>query len=562
MKTLIIIVATVATSTLSVLAADNATLYSNASTSAANACGNSIDICPSCNEQNITDASNTSYTVYCDSVILSTERYAVTNKDAVKTPRLCMGACDEFSGCIGTYYSAGSCILAVGSFLNVVTDPGYTAFRRFAGPSAGAAPANSTTVYHTPSSSYHMSATTISASATSTSSSDTTSGCQASDISCPECDGKVVTDDRGQTYKVYCDNQLFADSDYSVQRWTSPSGCLLECDDYTWCKGATLHPQGNCELARGENVFPQEMPGYTAFSPVATGVPKAPPAHPSMYPTGAFTSATRMSSFLVGSSPASTQSGPATTQSPTGCHTASARCPECDGMKIMDSDNQTYVITCVEKPICEDIVNAGNASQAACLARCDADPICFAALWDTGHCDLCQGLVANFSAFDAPAAYVVFLWQLAANANATGTATISSTLASSASKATSTRQSTFSTSSRHSALSTSRRTTSTSKRTSSKSRRTTSTTKSVVPSSGPASTWTDSGMYAQTVQTASIPSSTGVSMSATLSSLPQASNVSYASTSTTTAAFVPPLTNGSVSYANAGRADPSGMSLV
>ena len=252
--------------------------------------------------------------------------------------------------------------------------------------------------------------------ASSTAGSTNTSGaCNASAISCPACNNEVVTDDRGKSYKVHCDNQLFAESDYSIQQWTSPSGCLLECDDYTWCKGATFWPQGNCELAKGSDVFPQDMPGYTAFLPVVTGTAvKAPATSPSRFPTYAYTSVrkTKTSSHLTFQTVTLTGPSASTTAS---CVSSAARCPECEGETVKDAVNSTYIISCSAEPVCQNIVNTGRASQDTCMTRCDADPVCFAALWDSGECHLCEQALDGLVAFDAPAAYVVFLAEPVAN---------------------------------------------------------------------------------------------------------------------------------------------------
>lgn len=222
-------------------------------------------------------------------------------------------------------------------------------------------------------------------------------------------------------YKVYCDYQLFADSDYSVQSWTSPSGCLLECDNYTWCKGATFWPQGNCELAKGADVFPQEMPGYTAFLPApdATKTPN-PQNSPSRYPTGTIPPVTTHNtrSAYTFKTVTDTLVGSSTTLTAPTCTPSAARCPVCHGVTTTDTLNQTYTITCASEPICQDSVNKGTAfSQDVCMKKCDADPICFAALWNNTQCHLCEGAIDGF--VDAPAEYVVFL---AGNTTASATA--------------------------------------------------------------------------------------------------------------------------------------------
>lgn len=489
-----------------------------AAASSTNACGVTPEVCLSCDNQNITDASGASYTVYCASMINSTDRYTATNANATGTYRLCMQACDDFSGCLGAYYSTfGDCILATGTFSNLVQAEGYTAFRKVVVSSSSTRTHSTTTKLPISTTSLLFpSVTGTVASATSGGSTNMSSSCQATAISCPSCDGKVVTDDRGKSYTVYCDNQLFADSDCSIQRWASPQGCLAECDTFTWCKGSTFWPQGNCELAKGSNVFPQLMPGYTAFLPIASvGAATIPQTSPSRYPTGIATStrsktrtSTRSSSRAAMTFSTVTLSGPSATPT-SGCIPSAARCPACDGFTVTDKVNQTYSITCASEPICQYIVEASpggtNTSQELCRENCDADPICFVALWNDGHCDLCEGAIDGLIAADAPTDYVVFLAELASSTTSAAHAQTFITAPAPSSTAVSTTATLSSL----------------------------SVTASPLTSSSTSST---------------PPSTTVVSITATLSSL----SVTASPPTSSSASFVPPLTDGSVSFATTG----------
>ncbi|KAI7172695.1 hypothetical protein KC343_g10576, partial [Hortaea werneckii] len=242
-------------------------------------CGSSTEVCPACHNDEITSPSGEKYSVTCSAYLLSTDSYEVTNDEAVNTTRLCLEACDRFKSCLGaTYSEQGDCILATGEIEGfaaaeggiekVALVKGTSARSTTSLPASVSAEATSysllkpTTVYNktAPAGSTVAAATPIA------------STCNLDEISCPECHEEVITDANNQTYKVFCDNRLYSDDSFAVQRSISPEGCLIECDEYTWCDGATFwpEPQGNCQLARGENVFPVERDGYTAFLPVAT----------------------------------------------------------------------------------------------------------------------------------------------------------------------------------------------------------------------------------------------------------------------------------------------------
>jgi hypothetical protein len=64
--------------------------------------------------------------------------------------------------------------------------------------------------------------------------------------------------------------------------------------------------------------------------------------------------------------------------------------------------NQTWTMSCIEMPFCETLVDMANGTlQFECLEFCDADPTCFAATWNSGHCTLCQGALDG-SVLDLP----------------------------------------------------------------------------------------------------------------------------------------------------------------
>ncbi|KAI7085877.1 hypothetical protein KC356_g5533 [Hortaea werneckii] len=385
-------------------------------------CGSSTEVCPACHNDEITSPSGEQYSVTCSAYLLSTDSYEVTNDEAVNTTRLCLEACDRFDSCLGATYSEhGDCVLATGEIEGFAAAEGgierVALVKRSSARSTTSLPASvsaQATSYSLikPTTVYNKTAPTGSTFAAATSSAST---CNLDEVSCPECHEEVITDTNNQTYKIFCDNRLYSDDSFAVQRSISPEGCLIECDEYTWCDGATFwpEPQGNCQLARGENVFPVERDGYTAFLPVATLLSSiAPATSPSRYPTNngymPLASTTWLSTLqmFTSSSPA-----PAITST---CDRVAPTCPECDGSVVTDQAGQVYTVRCNVEAVCDDIVEAGWASQQDCMDDCDRDPVCFAALWEGGHCDLCARALQNLiPTGDYPEAVVLLPDQVA-----------------------------------------------------------------------------------------------------------------------------------------------------
>ncbi|KAK0869810.1 hypothetical protein LTS02_002856 [Friedmanniomyces endolithicus] len=404
------------------------------------ACGTTFDPCPACDGQTMRDDAGISYAVTCDSFIASTDQYAAAS-GVINTTSHCLEACDELNGCSGVYFlpvTDAVCTLITGTIVGVESQQGYNAYVRQVAPNVT-----------TPSSSSYVNATSVASRVTTSYFQPTddavaspSSGnvsaiaavpkCPATNITCPACDGEFVTDARNRTYKVCCDNQLYADGDYNIQRWVSPEGCLAECDNYSWCMGSTFRPEGNCQLAKGQNVFPEEMQGYTAFLPVPnkTAVAAAPQS-PSAYPTTDGYSAVAVSGPSTFATSTSSSVQPSSTSSPS-CDPDIARCPTCDGAKVTDWLNQTYTMSCNEVPICGLVVNRANHTlQFECLEYCDADAVCFAASWESGSCYLCQETLEGrtLEVQAGPADYVYYYpVSPGAVASRTASSTTSSTL--------------------------------------------------------------------------------------------------------------------------------------
>ncbi|KAK0265061.1 hypothetical protein B0A54_09149 [Friedmanniomyces endolithicus] len=381
--------------------AGSAASISAAPSAALNACGTTFDPCPACDGQTMQDFAGVSYAVTCDSFIASTDQYAAAT-GVINTTSQCLEACDELSGCLGVYFfpvTDAVCTLITGTIVGVESQQGYNAYVRQGAPNTTAPSStsydNTTSIASRVSTFYYQTTEDAPAPPPSSNVSAIAAApkCPATNVTCPACNGETVTDARNRTYNVFCDNQLYADGDYNIQRWVSPEGCLAECDNYSWCIGSTFRPEGNCQLAKGQNVFPEEMQGYTAFLPVPnkTAVVAAPQS-PSAYPT-----TDRYTAVTASPPPPSTfatvTSGavPTSSTSIPSCNPDIARCPACDGASVTDWLNQTYTISCNEVPICGLVVNRANHTlQFECLEYCDADPICFAASWESGSCDLCQ----------------------------------------------------------------------------------------------------------------------------------------------------------------------------
>ena len=354
-------------------------------------CGSTSDFCPECDGQSFTDGWAYPYRVHCDSMVTSSDDYYVTNFSAANATQDCLQACDDFVGCLGvTCLPEVRCILATGSFVGVAQNPGYNAFVRATGSSYtsvdNAMTSSSLSRKSTePSSTHRTSSTTRSHSSAQVTGSPklppysnttaSSSSCQASNVSCTACDGTSIIDSRGNTYQVHCDAQLLSDDDYSPQEWLSPEGCLLECDNYAWCQGASFWQQGNCMLAKGSatEVQPFEMPGYTAFLPVAKST------------SGSSSTASSAAT------PTATAHTKASTHAAPTCNPTAALCPTCDSYNVTDPLNAAYSISCSTTPLCEETINRANGTtQIECLEYCDQDATCFAATWEEESCDLCM----------------------------------------------------------------------------------------------------------------------------------------------------------------------------
>ncbi|KAK3673692.1 hypothetical protein LTR78_006597 [Recurvomyces mirabilis] len=388
-----------------------------------------------CNGCAFTSSGASSYTLNCGSRVQGSDEWVVESDGlAVTGAPDCLEACDEWPQCGGvSVASNGSCIAVSNrTAVSLVDDVGSRAYVLVAlapaTPQVVATAVSASTESSaalsgtgTPPSYFNVSSSIspLAPSATVPASTQPTSQCQSANISCPACEGEQVTDATGKNHKVFCNSQIFSENQYSIQEWLSPQGCLAECDRFSWCQGTTYYANRNCELANGPDVFPEQMPGYTGFLPVATKS-YTPATAASAFPT--------TNSYVpVSSSTATPAVVPSTTTSlaastTLSCDSSEARCPLCDGVSVVDWLNVTYTVSCQEVPICETIIHREHGtSQFECLEYCDADPVCFAAVWNSGDCQLCQdgldGTIFNDQPDDPK--FLVYYPQSADTANVT-----------------------------------------------------------------------------------------------------------------------------------------------
>ncbi|KAK6441627.1 hypothetical protein LTR95_002138 [Oleoguttula sp. CCFEE 5521] len=258
--------------------------------------------------------------------------------------------------------------------------------------------------------------------------------CSLSTFSCPACDSKTVTDLHNTQYSVLCNKRLLSTSRYALAEPLSAAYCLSQCDERNaTCVGASWSSDDGCVLATGKINGTVSDPDSTAFIRLgllpsySTGTGSLTPvttqptwlnmsAHPPMataplpYPTGAVT-ITRTSTLPAPSLET--------------CNPAAITCPACDGLRILDTQNTTYRLQCSFRPICDELVGAyGTASMNVCMNRCDDEEECVAAVYDHGHCGLCQGSMEG--EVDEDVGFLVLVPEEAEGDSGEGTATTTS----------------------------------------------------------------------------------------------------------------------------------------
>ncbi|KAF2721345.1 hypothetical protein K431DRAFT_294383 [Polychaeton citri CBS 116435] len=286
--------------------------------------------------------------------------------------------------------------------------------------------------------------------------------CSPNDLQCPLCKDVTVTDSRRIPYEIRCDSYLFSNRTYTYPGRFNSNDCLELCDLNATCTGGYLAPGKRCTLAfdiDGNFSF-LIQPDYISFIAANKGFrnittasapfigteinPVNSISHQSIHlPTvvtqnltatvqpigpmhltpygGASSSETKqtVTKILTATvqpipesySHVSFTYQPSATPSLTPeefCDPSDMNCPACDGLIIQDAFNQSYRVQCNYRPTCQQLVGYyGRLPIDVCLHNCDVTPLCFAAIFSNGHCDLCEGNMEG--AYGRQNNYTVFI---------------------------------------------------------------------------------------------------------------------------------------------------------
>lgn len=349
-------------------------------------------LCPDLDGQSIGDSGGAKYSVSCDWTIESEGKAVEVEGDT--SPFICMEACEESEDCYSVNIAAdGGCSIISGKEQGMQASAGSINLFRLPQAVSAATPVSITTTRTAPTSS--ISSTAINLTPSMPSPSIASAGCDLILTNlCPACDDTIAVDASGNSYHIYCDSSLFTKGTYSVQEYLSPEGCLKECDDLSWCMGASYYDDRSCEIAKGPVVYPVPEAGYTAFLPVASSAATstARSSGPSVVRTSLQTS---IGSIAPNQTTTSTTPDPTVSILPISnvCNTSSLTCPACDGISVDDTLDQTYTALCTFAPVCDSTaIMDGPVTQDECMQGCDQDATCLAVLWytDLNACHLCQ----------------------------------------------------------------------------------------------------------------------------------------------------------------------------
>lgn len=353
------------------------------------------DLCATCDGGNVTDAGGHDWAVSCGWSISSEDEEPVQNDTSHK---ICLEACGEDNDCWAVNMADNACTLVTGDPKGLTRQSGSTILVRL--PDSGHEPhATSTSRVHITATIYGPGAVrpsrvsiTSTTSAALAASSSSTCDLKLTNL-CPQCDGTNVKSENGSEYSIHCGQDLYSNSSYSPQEWMSPGECLTECNKYDWCEGTVFHDDRNCELAKGDDVFPTSKADYTAFLPVPTRVAVSAPKSPSAYPTvnlpGNYTQPSPTGQPTYSILPISS-----------GCDSTALSCPACDGTPYVDKLNGSYTVVCGVEPDCVSVAKFrdGAEDQEQCIQSCDQDATCLAIQWwpKSSACHACQqGLELN-----------------------------------------------------------------------------------------------------------------------------------------------------------------------
>lgn len=353
-------------------------------------------LCPKLDGKSIANRGRAKYSVSCDWAI-EAEGKAV-KMEGKTTPLICMEACEESDDCYSVNIEAdGACSLISGKEKGMAFSTGVINLFRM--PQAASTTSSTTSQVEitttrraTTSDAATPTIGPIPITATASAAPAAPNNCDLSlndglNSLCPVCDDTIVRDESGNSYHIFCDSSLFTNGTYSVQEYLSPEGCLKECDDLSWCLGASYYDDRNCEIAKGPVIYPAPEAGYTAFVPVAASEATVAATPPS--PTVSIRSIAANTTTMPFAPDATVSILPIANL----CNTSALTCPACDGVILEDALNQTYTALCTFAPVCDrTAIATGLLTQDECMQNCDQDGVCLAVLWypKINACHLCQ----------------------------------------------------------------------------------------------------------------------------------------------------------------------------
>jgi hypothetical protein len=85
----------------------------------------------------------------------------------------------------------------------------------------------------------------------STSPTPTPAVCNAGQVTCPACDGEIVSVEAMSFYTVECDASLSSDAVVDQPAYITPDQCLVTCESTPDCVGTTQSSNGTCSLVVG-----------------------------------------------------------------------------------------------------------------------------------------------------------------------------------------------------------------------------------------------------------------------------------------------------------------------
>lgn len=200
------------------------------------------DICPKCHGEVAVDINGAAYRVFCDTSLDSDGSYSVQEW---LSPFECLEECDKLDFCTGATYSGDrNCELAKANPA-ARYDANNTALLPVLTPEPTPSPTSSMRLSRAQA--WNSSLTTPPPGPTATIL-PIDSGCDASAMTCPQCDGAPATDGLGGNYTALCGLEpscLTTDR----QDPTSQQSCLQLCADDATCLGAMWFPDSqNCNL--------------------------------------------------------------------------------------------------------------------------------------------------------------------------------------------------------------------------------------------------------------------------------------------------------------------------